>query len=273
MGRLTEELEAVRQYGRVTANTFVASSSSATSFTDSNNAAANNIAIITPESEAERLRRNKHDKDSRRTALHALRNIKYCGEEGPLQYRSLYRNVVNEQRVRREEAERNIREWRQGNRSTDLMLGWCCANNDGEEPTGGEKVTTSYWEEGSSMEDGVRPYDSSELLSYEAMKQLLVGVDSHDTTIHHVVEPNLDRTNAKDAQPKGPFDDVIDALCMQIEQLTIDEEVELLTLQQPTTKQHQQQLQQCYSKNGDLIFWRSSKYYYSIKENGTTTTT
>ena len=48
MGRLTEELEAVRQYGRVTANTFVASSSSSsTSFTDANNAAANNIAIIT----------------------------------------------------------------------------------------------------------------------------------------------------------------------------------------------------------------------------------
>jgi hypothetical protein len=97
------------------------------------------------------------------------------------------------------------------------------------------------------------------------MKQLLVGGDGHDTTIHHVVEPNLDRTNAKDAQPKGPFDDVIHALCMQIEQLTIDEEVEL--------QQHQQQLQHCYSKNGDLIFWRSSEYYYSIKENGTTSTT
>jgi hypothetical protein len=151
------------------------------------------------------------------------------------------------------------------------MLDWWC-DNDGEEPTGGEKVTTSYWEEG-SMEDGVRPYDSSELLSYEAMKQLLGGVDGHDTTtIHHVVEPNLDRTNAKDAQSKGPIDDVIDALCMQIEQLTIDEEVELRTLQQPTTKQHEQQLQQCYSKNGDLIFWRSSEYYYSIRENGTTTT-
>lgn len=263
LGRLTDELEALRQYGRVTANTFVSSSSSSSSSCTSASAANNNnniIAIITPESEAERLRnKTHHEKVSRLTALDALHNVQYGGEEA-LQFRSLYRSVVNEQRVQREEAERNIREWRGGN-SRDLMLG-CCSGNDQEVTRGDDELLTTYWEGEGSMKRGVQriPYDSNELLSYEAMKQLLlVGVDVDDTTKH--AEPEVHRTNAKDAQSKGPFDDGIEALCMQIEQLTIDEEDALCTLQP-------KQLQ-CYSKNGDLIFWRSSEY--SIRENGTTT--
>jgi hypothetical protein len=92
------------------------------------------------------------------------------------------------------------------------------------------------------MEDGVRriPYDSSNelLLSYEAMKHLLVRVTARedidegstaevydvDDSIVTVEPSEVDKTNAKDAQPKGPLDDVIEALCMQIEQLRIDEE-------------------------------------------------
>ena len=288
-GRLTDELEALRQYGRVTANTFFvassSSSSSSSSCTDANNAAnynSNIIAIITPESEAERLRnKTYHEKVSRLDALDALRNVKYCGEEA-LQLRSLYRSVVNEQRVRREEAERNIREWR-GN-SKDLMLGGCAVNGE----AGGDELTSSYWEEEElahqeagegSMEDGVRriPYDSNNelLLSYEAMKHLLVRVTAREdidegstAEVYNVddsivtVEPyEVDKTNAKDAQPKGPLDDVIEALCMQIEQLRIDEEDGSSTLQPHM---------QCYSKNGDLIFWSKSSEY-STRENGTTT--
>ena len=104
---LTDELEALRQSGRVKANSEKLASSA---------------PLPTPEFEAERLRRKVDmEKRSRSEARDALHNARFSGEEA-WQFSAPLRKLLLQERARRSEAERNLRDWRQC-RDRDLSGG------------------------------------------------------------------------------------------------------------------------------------------------------